>query len=47
MNPDLLFMQDHTSEHAVRATQQDLMKQGIISIEWPSYSLDLNLIEIV
>ena len=47
MNPGLLFMQDHAPGHAARATQQDLMERGIIPIEWPPYSPDLNLIETV
>jgi DDE superfamily endonuclease len=44
---ELVFMQDSAPAHAVRGTIQDLQERGIVCIQWPSYSPDLNPIETV
>ncbi len=43
----LTFMQDSAPAHAARGTIQDLRERGVICIQWPSFSPDLNLIEMV
>jgi nicotinamidase-related amidase len=44
---ELVFMQDSAPAHAARGTIQDLQERGIVCIQWPSYSPDLNPIETV
>ena len=40
-------MQDSAPAYAVRGTIQDLQERGVICIQWPSFSPDLNPIEMV
>ena len=44
-NPGLIFMQDNAPSHRSAETMRNLRRRGISSIEWPPYSLDLNIIE--
>lgn len=47
MNPTLVLMQDGAPGHAGAQTIQELRERGVIYIEWPAYSPDLNPIETV
>jgi hypothetical protein len=47
MYPNLVFMQDNASGHAAADTIEDLRERGIITVEWPPFSPDLNPIETV
>lgn len=38
-------MQDNALGHATKETTKDFLERGIIPLEWPPYSLDLNPIE--
>jgi len=38
-------MQDNAPGHAARATIEDFLERGIIMLEWPPFSPDLNPIE--
>jgi transposase len=40
-------MQDSAPAHAVKGTIEDLRERGILCIQWPLYSPDLNPIETV
>jgi DDE superfamily endonuclease len=40
-------MQDSAPAHAAKGTIEDLRERGIVCIQWPSYSPDLNPIETV
>ena len=44
-NPGKNLMQDNAPSHASRATINELLSIGIVPIEWPSFSPDLNPIE--
>jgi DDE superfamily endonuclease len=46
-NEGLIFMQDSAPAHAAKGTIQDLRERGIICLRWPSFSPDLNPIEMV
>jgi transposase len=43
--PILTFQQDNASAHWARATQKELLVQGIIQMFWPASSPDLNPIK--
>lgn len=43
----LIFIQDSAPAYAAKGTIRDLKERGIIYINWPSYSPDLNLIKAV
>jgi hypothetical protein len=43
--PGLTFQQDNASVHRARATQEELLVQGIEQMFWLASSLDLNPIE--
>jgi transposase len=43
--PGLTFQQDNASAHGARATQEELLVQGIEQMFWPASSPDLNPIE--
>ena len=43
----LEFMQDNAPAHAKKSTAEELRDRGIIPIQWPAYSPDLNPIEMV
>jgi hypothetical protein len=43
----LTFMQDSTPAYAARGTIEDLRERGVVCIQWPSFSPDLNPIEMV
>jgi len=45
LNPSLTFMQDNASGHAAKMTIQELKERGVVSMEWPAFSPDLNPIE--
>jgi len=47
LHPDLRLMQDYAPGHNGGATLEELRDRGIIIIEWPPYSPDLNPIETV
>jgi len=47
LNPDLHLMQDHSPGHNGEWTLEELRKRGVVLIDWPSYSPDLNSIETV
>lgn len=49
LHPDqqLLFMQDNASSHVARDTLEDLEARGIVLLEWPPFSPNLNPIEYV
>ena len=42
---DLILMQDGAPGHAAGDTKEDLRERGVIVMEWPPYSPDLNPIE--
>jgi transposase len=42
-----ILMQDYAPGHAGSVTKDELLKRGIIILEWPPFSPDLNLIETV
>jgi transposase len=42
---EIVFMQDNAPAHRHRATIEDLAERGVIVINWPPYSPDLNPIE--
>ena len=42
---ELLFMQDNAPGHAAKSTKELIALLGLIRINWPPYSPDLNLIE--
>ena len=43
----LVFMQDSAPCHVAKGTIEDLKERGIICIRWPTFSPDLNPIEMV
>ena len=43
--PELLFMHDNAPGHAAAETIQELRDRGIVVMEWPAFSPDLNPIE--
>ena len=43
--PSLVFIQDNASIHTARVVKRWFQENGIPIIDWPPYSLDLNLIE--
>jgi hypothetical protein len=47
LHPGHIFMQDGAPGHAADETLQDLLDRGIVKVEWPPYSPDLNPIETV
>ena len=47
INPYLYFMQDRAPSYLAASTKEELSKRGIITIFWPVYLLDLNLIETI
>ena len=47
MNPGLVLMQDNAPGHAAKDTQDELHSCGIVPIQWPPYSPDLNPIETI
>jgi transposase len=47
LHPELLFMQDGATGHSAALTIQELNERGIIPIDWPPFSPDLNPIETV
>ena len=42
---NIIWMQDGALSHISKLTQTNLRIREIVTILWPSYSLDLNLIE--
>lgn len=45
LGEDLILMQDGAPGHAAAETQEDLRERGIMVMEWPPFSPDLNPIE--
>jgi transposase len=45
MYPGLLFMQDNAPGHAAAETLEELRERGIVVIQWPPFSPDVNPIE--
>ena len=47
MNPYLHFIQDGAPSHLAASTKEELSERGIITIFWPVYLPDLNLIKTI
>lgn len=45
LGEDLILMQDGAPGHAAAETQENLRERGIVVMEWPPFSPDLNPIE--
>ena len=41
----MIFMQDNASIHTAKKVKKWFKDKGILLIDWPPYSLDLNLIK--
>jgi transposase len=44
-NPELIFQQDNAPPHAAKATKRFMDELGLVPIEWPANSPDLNPIQ--
>ncbi|KAJ8356626.1 hypothetical protein SKAU_G00194200 [Synaphobranchus kaupii] len=44
-NPGVLFMQDNAHPHVARMSMDFLNKHGVVVLDWPPYSPDMNPIE--
>ena len=47
INPYLYFIQDRVPSYLAASTKEELSERGIITIFWPVYLLDLNLIKTI
>lgn len=45
MHRDCIFQQDNARPHTAKATKEWIEREGIVCLDWPAYSPDLNPIE--